>query len=211
MRAKASSKPLAYLLLAAAALAPTVSCGGSSTRDGASGSGGTGGTGGTGAPVEIGSCESPMPVGDSGWVGCDTGILHRETAGSCRLPDPMTPVACGDCFGAQNPWCLPYGFATSLCVPGCAGDADCAAGEVCFCQGSDPGRCVAAGCTVDADCGEGSLCATVEGPPQAACSYFITGVACQQADDQCAGNECNCVLKNGRRECQEGLGGCGPS
>jgi hypothetical protein len=203
MTRRSALNPLSHLLLVAVGLASAASCGGSSTKRG------TGGAGGTGGTSEIGICEGPLPVGDSGWVRCDTGFLHRESLGRCPLPDPMMGSECGDCFGAQNPWCMPYGFATSMCVPGCATDADCAETEVCFCEGSSPGRCVSAGCTLDADCGEGSFCSTVEGPPQAACSYFITGVECQREEDQCAGNECNCVLKNGRRECQQGLGGCG--
>lgn len=215
MNARFALPPVTHLLLVVLGLAYTASCGGSSTRNdgaGGTGSGGTGGgTGGTGNTTQIGTCEGPMPVGDSGWVGCDTGILHRETTGSCPPPPPMMTGACGDCLGVQNPWCLPYGFATSICVPGCETDADCAAGEVCFCEGSSPGRCVTADCTVDADCGERSLCATVEGPPEPACSYLITGVACQKEEDECSGNECNCVMKNGRRECQAGIGGCGPA
>jgi hypothetical protein len=209
MKGRAPRHSLAHLLLVAVGLAYTASCGGESTSSDAKASGGAGGTGGTGN-IEIGTCESPQPVGDSGWVACDTGILHRETRGSCPLPDPMAPLECGDCFAAPNPWCLRYGFAESTCVQGCATDSDCAPVEVCFCQGSSPGRCMPADCKVDADCGEGSLCATVEGPSLAVCSYYVANVACQKEADQCVGNECNCVLKNGRRECQQGLGGCGP-
>jgi hypothetical protein len=202
MTLKTTLRALFVLLLGAVGPLVATSCGGSSKS-----TQGAGGSGGSGALPGVGSCENPVPVRDTGWVACDNGVLHRESAGACPLP-PVAPTDCGDCFGAPYPWCLPFGFATSICVPGCATDADCGPGAVCFCQGDAPGRCVQATCTTDADCGDGSLCATYEGPPEPACSYLIAGVACQSPRDQCAGDECNCVLKDDRRECQPGIGGC---
>lgn len=201
MKAKLRLVPMVLGVLAAV---HAVSCGGSSKSTKS-----TAGTGGSGNTLELGTCDSPMPVGATGWIQCDTGILHRESAGSCPLPTPMT-LTCGDCFGAPNPWCLATGFGTAECVQGCATDADCSGGAVCFCQGDWPGRCIAATCTTDADCGDGSLCATYEGPPSPSCSYVVSGLACQTQADRCVGNECNCVLKDDRRECVQGLGGCGP-
>jgi hypothetical protein len=203
MTAKSTLRPLALLWLGALGLLPATSCGGTSKS-----TVGSGGTGGTGNTVEVGTCESPMAVGNTGWIQCDTGILHRESVGSCPLPLDLGPT-CGECPASGYPWCLPVGFQTSVCVAGCADDSYCAAGEVCFCQGDSPGRCVPAGCATDGDCGAGLLCATYEGPPEPACSYFVAGVACQSPEDQCLGSECNCVLKNDRRECVPGIGGCG--
>lgn len=191
-----------HLLLGALGLAPAASCGGTSVQHP--------GAGGSTAMPSFAACENPSTVGDTGWIQCDNGALHRERAGECALPDPSRSGsdACGECSGISNGWCLPTDRLMEECVQGCTTDAECDSGEVCYC---DPlgGRCIPSDCSTDADCGDGSLCATYEGPPAPACGYYVSGVACQTTADRCAGAECNCAMVNGRRDCVMGLGGCG--
>ena len=88
-------------------------------------------------------------------------------------------------------------------------DADCASGEICFCE-APVGRCIPAlDCAVDADCGSNAFCSTYVGPPQPACGFYVDGAACQKQSDACVGNECNCAMVGGERACLNGLGGCG--
>jgi hypothetical protein len=179
-----------------------VSCGGTSVEHQ--------GSGGSTSVAALHACDNPMPVGDSGWIQCDNGALHRESTGMCPTPTADAPAAalCGDCSYLHNGWCFSVGGLNYSCVAGCKTDAECQTGEVCFCD-TQGGRCMPASCTTDADCNDGALCATYEGPPKPACGYYLAGVACQSPADKCAGSECNCVLSNDHRECVMGLGGCG--
>lgn len=195
--------PLLHLMLGSLGLAPAVSCGGTSVKhEGAGGS--------TATPPPVGTCENPMPVDDTGWIRCDNGVLHRENAGQCapHVPSLSDSELCGPCTDVPNAWCLNVSMEMHGCVPGCVTDADCAGGEICYC---DPqgGRCIPSDCATDRDCGGTSLCATHVGPPKPACGYAVTGAACQKESDRCAGDECNCALVNEHRECVMGLGGCG--
>ena len=202
MRRRTRLDPLLHLMLGALGLAPAVSCGGTSVKHE--------GAGGSTATAPLGACENPAPVGDTGWIQCDNGVLHRASEGQCapHVPSPADGESCGPCPGVSNAWCLHVSFQEYSCVAGCTTDADCAGGEICYC---DPqgGRCIPSDCTTDADCGGASLCATYEGPPKPACGYSLSGAACQTKADRCAGDECNCVLVNDHRECVMGLGGCG--
>jgi len=194
--------PLMHLLLGALGLAPAVSCGGTSVEHQ--------GGGGSTSVSAVHACENPMPLGDTGWIQCDNGALHRESVGMCPVPPPDDPSQslCGDCSFLHKGWCLATGGMLHACVTGCDTDAECQSGEVCYCD-TYGGRCMPASCTTDADCADGALCATYEGPPEPACGYYVAGVACQSPADKCAANECNCVLSNDHRECVMGIAGCG--
>jgi hypothetical protein len=195
--------PLLHLLLGALGVAPAAaSCGGTSQKHE--------GAGGTTGDEPLGVCENAVSIADSGWMRCDNGVVHRESAGQCAISGTLPPAAnCGGCPDVPNAWCLTTtAQGGSKCVRGCETDAGCGSGEVCYCD-SPGGRCVAASCTTDADCGEGSLCATYVGPTTPTCGFYVDGVACQTEADRCTGDECNCALVNGRRDCVMGLGGCG--
>src|SRR6187399_497613 len=120
--------PLMHLLLGALGLAPAVSCGGTSVEHE--------GAGGSTQVAELHACENPTAVGDTGWIQCDSGALHRESAGKCPAPPPDDPIGgiCGDCSYVHNGWCLATGGLSTTCVVGCETDAECQAGEVCFCD-----------------------------------------------------------------------------
>jgi hypothetical protein len=97
---------------------------------------------------------------------------------------------------------------TYMCIPGCIQDSDCAPGNICFCE-EPAGRCIPADCSVDADCGPNAFCSTYTGPSTPACAFYVAGAACQSSGDACTGDECNCSMVGGDRQCVEGLGGCG--
>jgi hypothetical protein len=212
MRRRFDLEPLLYTILAATALLPVVSCGGSSTEDLGDGTGGTGTS-----SQSLGVCDNPIATDSSGWVRCSNtySFAHREVAGTC---DPYVPRP-GDYYGCNDADCagMLYGhcWSTSIglagvaqCIPGCVEDSDCAAGEICFCE-QPVGRCIPADCTVDADCGANAFCSTYVGPETSACTYYIAGAACQKTGDTCTGDSCNCAMVGGDRQCVQGLGGCG--
>ncbi|HWP06404.1 MAG TPA: ferritin-like domain-containing protein [Polyangiaceae bacterium] len=203
MKRRQRLDPLLHLLLGALGVAPAAaSCGGTSQHQG--------GGGGTTGQESLGVCENAVSIGDSGWLRCDNGVVHRESAGQCAISATLPPAAnCGGCPDVPNAWCLTTtAQGGNKCVRGCETDADCGSGEVCYCD-TPGGRCVAADCSTDADCDNGSLCATYVGPSTPACGFYVDGVACQTEADRCSGDECNCALVNGRRDCVMGLGGCG--
>jgi len=204
MKRRHRFEPVLHLLLGALGVAPAAaSCGGTSQHHA--------GSGGSTGQEPLGVCDGAEALGDSGWVRCDNGVVHRESAGHCSISSTLpSPADCGGCLDVPNAWCLrttPFGG--NECVSGCETDADCGTGEICYCD-APGGRCVAADCTTDADCSKGSLCATYVGPPNPACGFHVAGVACQTEADRCTGDECNCALVNGRRDCVMGLGGCAP-
>ncbi len=208
MRRRFQLDPLLYTLLTAAALLPTASCGGSSTEPEPQGGGGIG-------SVSLGVCDNPVTTDASGWVGCN-GFAHRELAGSC---DPYVPRdgafnGCNDADCADmlygHCWSAGTSGLASLysCIPGCIQDSDCGSGEICFCE-APVGRCIPADCTVDADCGPNAFCSTYVGPNYPTCAFSVEGASCQKTGDACTGEECNCAMVGGERQCVQGLGGCG--
>ncbi|HEX6767385.1 MAG TPA: hypothetical protein VF103_17925 [Polyangiaceae bacterium] len=207
---------LLQVLMASVALAPA-GCGGSSVEENKETGSPQGGTGGS-PGVTIGQCKSESVLDDSGWVHCERGLAHRETAGTCPSTVPRAPVmgaGCNDtdCAGMPYGHCWPsnhFGAVPSpTCIPGCVSDADCGTGEICYCE-EPVGRCIPADCTLDGDCGPSSLCSTYVGPSTPACFFDVAGAKCQTQTDACTGEECNCAMVDGARACVDGLGGCAP-
>ena len=205
----------------ALALAPWLSCGGSTTGDGG---------GDTDPQLGFGVCDAPSPLA-GGWVRCGQGFEHRAEVAECPSavprPEPIEPspfidpaavqcssdaecghLAHGHCY-APSVWDVPR------CTAGCVVDSDCGGGEVCYC--AEPvGHCMTASCQSDADCGPDALCATYT--TRGDCLAAIAGVACQRAGDECLSAEdceavgaprCGLDEQSDRRVCGEGLGGCG--
>ena len=174
---------------------------------GDSGAGGRAGDGyGTGGadtgygPVPTTVCQNDTTL-DGGWLRCDSGMLHRASAGQCDsiLPRPEptvippyaqvgegTSLVChadADCTEA------PYGHCEAglyvpgtYCAYGCVQDSDCADGQVCLCGNGPVGACHAASCRVDSDCPGQSLCASYIGDNGCGWDQF----ACQSVQDECA-------------------------
>jgi len=158
---------------------------------GLSGAGGASGEGGTGLPH--GECSDPEPA-NAGFVTCGGGLVHRVEQGECANKLPMEPVTCGVdpntyvCDGTKREACGSPGGGTppaTSCAVGCVVDADCEAGQICFC-GPQLGACVAAACTVDADCGDGYFCRLVRTEHGFGCG-IAASFQCQLPDDACEG------------------------
>jgi hypothetical protein len=100
-----------------------------------------GGTGGG----EGGYCDAPIFDPVSHLTRCRTGLWHRPTAVACQILEGGSPGGGGAADAGT-----------------CQSDSDCAASQLCECQGAGtPGKCVVAGCRVDADCGPSSLCVSL--------------------------------------------------
>ena len=211
MRRRFKLEPLLHVLLASVALSPAA-CGGSSESTKPDGTGGS-------TSVTLGACDNPITSDASGWVRCSAdfyGFSHRESSGMCNpfVPrtDPIAGCSDADCADLLYGHCWSPGTSglasTASCIPGCVSDADCAAGEVCFCE-EPVGRCLPADCTIDENCGPNAFCSTYMGPDMPACGFYVAGVACQTKSDACVGDECTCAMVGGDRQCLQGLGGCG--
>jgi hypothetical protein len=217
MRQQFELGSLLQVLLASIALAPA-GCGGSSVEETKEANGAPQGGSGGAPTVRIGQCKSEMVLDDSGWIHCERGLAHRETAGFCPSTVPRPSSSTGNACMDANCTGMPYGhcwpndtFGTvpaPTCIPGCVSDADCGAGQICYCE-EPVGRCIPADCTMDADCGPSAFCSTYDGPSTPTCFYEVAGAKCQTQTDACTGEECNCVMIDGARACVEGLGGCG--
>lgn len=166
----------------------------------------------TGAPP---ACEGSLveimqanvdPPTPSGFVQCDTGIIHRPEPVACK--SPITPSSCpadasdlgtcktdadctekpfGSCqinmtFGGINP--APTD--TCGCVYGCETDADCGDGMVCRCAGEGLGlytECIPATCKDDSEC-PGEVCGFA--PDICAPGVFFSH--CTTPEDTCQGD-----------------------
>ncbi|HKQ70300.1 MAG TPA: ferritin-like domain-containing protein [Polyangiaceae bacterium] len=141
-------------------------------------------------------CIDPKPIGMSGFVACQGGLVHRAFKAACAYtprPDIVNPNATdagfpGQCRADADCSAKPYGRCQLsqggfFCAYGCGTDTDCAAGSVCLCQATS-GVCVKATCTVDADCG-GQLCTTHDSAP----GCGTTVLSCQTPTDACRSHE----------------------
>ncbi|HRI07581.1 MAG TPA: hypothetical protein PKW35_07175 [Nannocystaceae bacterium] len=159
----------------------------------------TGGSSTTAAAVA--PCEDPQPImqaytdppAPSGFVRCASGMIHREAAVECAVPQvPSTCVDNGDggpcmtnaeCPGTYGQ-CVQVNTVniTCNCVNGCERDEDCPSGQICRCAGEGLGAyatCIPAACADDAACGEG-LCAFAWFADQG-----VSASACQTPGDLC--------------------------
>lgn len=177
------------------------STGGTSTGGSASGGTSSGGVGGS--PVDLPfPCELPrQPDGQpkSGIVICESGMIHRESAGECELRPRGDQATCSnnggegcesdlDCNDRPHGYCYQEGgFATCDCHYGCATDADCGANQLCSCLYGGMGTCVSSDCKTDADC-NGGYCTQHQVEPYCGPIEY----ACQRADDECGG-DLDCV------------------
>jgi len=200
------------VLLAAGALCLLSACGGDSTREG----------------IPATPCgKSTERVAGSGFVVCESGLVHRPTVGTCLGYQPSTATRPpspepdkDECTSDLDCTARPYGYCESSltyysapvtpnrCAYGCTSDTECDPGNVCVCT-EERGECRTATCQIDADCGPHSLCTEYLGP----CGY-ASGLACQTQADRCQLNsDCpqsplyaSCVVTDqGFRDCV----GCG--
>lgn len=201
---------LRLTLLASLGLLP-VACGGATSGRGGGGSGGGGFPGSTagvspGKPGQTAdgvACTNPVVDPASGLVSCAEGYTHRPAAQACgenltgpgespseqrALPRLKNYAPCdadpGICGQYQFGYCL-SALGGSVCVSGCAEDADCGVGSLCLCTNSTGyGVCEPGTCQDDTACEPGFYCADYLG----ACG---SGWACQTPDDTCfSGDEC---------------------
>jgi hypothetical protein len=155
---------------------------------------GTGSGGSAAAPAS--ACERET-TGPGGLRICESGLMHRVTAGACSPPEPAPETIPPEFFAGadaggvyeclRNSDCMdkPYGRCTTsfdgpYCAYACITDDDCGGEQLCLCDDSAGGGvCVTASCGVDSDCGAGTLCAS-----NSACGYprFV----CQTSSDECA-------------------------
>jgi hypothetical protein len=189
--------------------------------------GGASAAGAAGEGVPHGECVDPQPA-NAGFVTCANGPVHRGEQGECENKLPMEPVTCGVepntyvCDGTKREACGSPGGGTppaTSCAVGCVVDADCAAGEICFC-GVQLGACVPATCTVDADCGAGYFCRLVRTEHGIGCGAAVS-FQCQLPDDACVspadcgaggglGQRCQPAAPGGPLGCEpEGGAACG--
>jgi len=177
------------------------------------------GAGSSGGAGQSELCPKPIFDPITKLITCGNGLVHRAEAIACTFTVP--PPAAGGAGGVSgnagaggfsqcstNAECagLPYGycdfgdgnFGAPVCRSGCVQDSDCSAG-ICACNGTNPGRCMAAGCSTDADCGPNSLCARAYG----VCSSG--SFQCTTPQDQCISNdECaggTCAFNGDHRAC----------
>lgn len=156
-------------------------CGGNVTIESSGGGGGSGGSSSssTTTPTTF-VCDGAVAVpqangGDSGFVKCADGTIHRDHPVTC---DTSVPACQGDentivcktdaeCVAAPNGKCAHYAF-TDLtgettqcsCTYPCANDGDCEDGSVCVCAGVVPSdnpwpACSTAACATGEDCASG--------------------------------------------------------
>lgn len=120
----------------------------------------------------------------------------RPSAGQCSACRPpsgtssttgmcLSDTDCNDATMGSNGRCV-FGRIGTFCdYDTCFKDEDCAANEVCLCDGSSGGgnTCVPADCHVDADCGGGRSCS----PTFGTCGHYFgfVGYRCHTAADTC--------------------------
>jgi hypothetical protein len=136
-----------------------LSCGNTTHNEPQAAAGGTDGLDGTSIP----SCENARFDDESGVETCGNGehqFQHRVRAGiGCSYDAALDTCNLSDC-AATYAHCADQD-GKSVCVPGCAVDADCDEREICQCEGNGlGGRCVPSDCQSDADCREGARCST---------------------------------------------------
>ena len=117
-------------------------------------------------PVQCSACRPPSGT--------------SSTTGGC-----MSDADCSDNTMGSNGRCV-FGRIGTFCdYDTCFADTDCAAGEVCLCDGSSGGgnTCVPSNCRVDADCAGGRACS----PTFGMCGHYSGFVAfrCHTATDAC--------------------------
>jgi hypothetical protein len=153
-------------------------------------------------------CNNPQPVvsGDSGYVLCDNGSMHRPVKASCPsfvprsgrvAPPDAGAFSCrsdGDCPG-PNQYCGVTGDSSCglpvvyECVTGCVNDSDCQSEEILglhgICVCAEPmGVCMSAACTSDSDCAPNLMCSGPSHPAGRLPLMFV----CQTPSDRCGGD-----------------------
>jgi len=189
---------------------------GAAPHAGAPSYGGHGGTGSTGGTSPVTACQNPTFDQTTKLVECENGLQHRAQALTCTFTVPPedangaageggaanVPATCNsneDCSALHYGYCEFGGDLVSVCRSGCTTDNECDTGQICACNGTNPGRCTTASCVTDADCGSGSWCAP---------AYGLCGPGsfeCTTAQDQCATHaDCGegaCVFDGKQRSC----------
>lgn len=166
----------------------------------------------TGDPSEAwGLCENAQPIIDpdtgeaSGYVVCEDGFIHRETAVACVLPpaggtctdDPDGGDACvtdDECTDAPNGRCVDSPDVTTGCgcVYSCESDADCGGDQICACSHltGDVPRCVSAVCPDSDACADG-LCGMSR--TSNGCGQVRVALACMNDEADCRMASCPLV------------------
>jgi hypothetical protein len=184
------------------------------------GIGGTAGRAGAGMGGSAGrqpdpeGCAAATSYSPTLWS-CEGGFVHRPVPGACPVPDDdgqgvadagAGPVASCEvdahCDERPNGRCvvdnpLPEVATSIYCIYACAGDADCAVGQVCSCEGTfvsnGTGKAITIGvcrpgtCGSDGDCAADSLCIS---PVYSFCGTPRPNqYHCQTPADECRGPE----------------------
>jgi len=90
-------------------------------------------------------------------------------------------------------------------LPGCSTDADCAAGQDCFCdvsvgQGYATNQCLPSNCRLDSDCASGYCSPSDHTGGPGGCGGQYDGWYCHVTADEC-GNDDDCVGANESAAC----------
>ena len=173
------------------------------SADGKGSAGSAGGGAGT-APTAHSArdCENPSPrARGGGYSVCGDGSLRRASAAACESSLPRAkadlPLVFSACTSDNDCTSAPHGYcAYGACEYGCVEDAECSAGEACFC-GEAIGKCIPAGCHGDADCPADLPCTAFQAPG------FTTPdtLSCQSPLDECV-TDAQCNSLNPRVSCK---------
>ncbi|WP_253975570.1 zinc metalloprotease [Myxococcus dinghuensis] len=131
---------------------------------------------------------------------CPTGAECTDVPGQGRICLKTCASGTGDCRPGYSCSPMPEG---DMCVPSCAGNADCDGDtvcrncdRVCVARGT-VGRQIGDACTADAQCGTNQSCLFAEGGTQGVCAQTCSVAACFCP----SGTTCQTVNKEGERAC----------
>jgi hypothetical protein len=193
------TRPLAALLVTAAALVLATACGGETPDPDpvAAGSSGSAGSGDAGTAGTAGTAGSGGSAGTAGAAGTAGSGGSAGTGGTTAVREPKVhraeAVACDGVRATLDPNIL----AGQEALASCQQNEDCTEGVNGRCTGNghDGWQCTYDLCTTDSDCGNGKVCSCEGG--------FRTD------NDVCIATTCNVDADCGDNFCSPSLGDCG--